>query len=129
MYHSHTLSPIIDMHCHSTNSDGAQTPEEMYAYAKSKNIGVFAITDHDIVTRSPDVSTGWDAKSGQYILHGAEVSVHHRDGDYERSLHIPIYALTLSSQVDDLLSGIRDGKMSKILRQCDHLRHHGCQII
>jgi len=42
---------IIDMHCHTTHSDGAQHPEEMMQIAEDRGIHIFAITDHDAVTR------------------------------------------------------------------------------
>lgn len=51
-------SPRIDMHCHSTNSDGAQSSEGVFREAQEKKIDIFAITDHDTVTRIPGVDTG-----------------------------------------------------------------------
>ena len=38
---------IIDLHSHSIYSDGELTPIELLNMAKKKNIGTFAITDHD----------------------------------------------------------------------------------
>lgn len=37
----------IDLHCHTTVSDGRLTPEELIRRAVEKNIDVLAITDHD----------------------------------------------------------------------------------
>ena len=36
---------MIDLHCHSTCSDGTFTPEELAE--KGRDFAVFAITDHD----------------------------------------------------------------------------------
>ena len=36
---------MIDLHCHSTCSDGTLTPEELAE--KGRDFAVFAITDHD----------------------------------------------------------------------------------
>ena len=38
---------MIDLHTHSTHSDGTKTPSELLKLAKEKNINVLAITDHD----------------------------------------------------------------------------------
>ncbi len=39
----------IDLHVHSTASDGSMTPSELVAYAIQKNLFAFALTDHDTV--------------------------------------------------------------------------------
>ena len=38
---------MIDLHCHSTASDGEYSPKELVALAIEKNISVLALTDHD----------------------------------------------------------------------------------
>lgn len=118
---------IIDMHCHSTNSDGAQSPLEVYEYAKRKWISVFAITDHDKITRHPDFPAGAQ-NNGQLILEWVEVSARYERGDYRKSLHIPVYALSLRWELEDILAGIRRGKAEKVQRQCEQLRANGCMI-
>ena len=39
----------IDLHLHSTASDGTMSPKELADYAKENGITVAAITDHDTV--------------------------------------------------------------------------------
>lgn len=41
---------IIDLHVHSTESDGTLTPEELVHAAKEANLSAFALTDHDTVS-------------------------------------------------------------------------------
>ena len=38
---------IIDLHVHSTKSDGSFTPVELVDYALEKGLSAFALTDHD----------------------------------------------------------------------------------
>ena len=38
---------IIDLHVHSTESDGTLTPEDLVAEAKKAGLAAFALTDHD----------------------------------------------------------------------------------
>ena len=43
---------MIDLHSHSTHSDGTLTPSELLILAKEKGIEYFAITDHDDIEGS-----------------------------------------------------------------------------
>lgn len=43
---------MIDLHIHSTNSDGTKTPSELLNLAKEKNITTLAITDHENIEGS-----------------------------------------------------------------------------
>lgn len=38
---------IVDLHVHSTKSDGSFTPSELVSYAIEKGLSAFALTDHD----------------------------------------------------------------------------------
>ncbi len=40
----------VDLHAHSTASDGSLTPKEVVELAKSNEIGIFSLTDHDTVS-------------------------------------------------------------------------------
>ena len=41
----------LDLHLHSTASDGSDTPSRIVELAKEKGIDVIALTDHDTVGR------------------------------------------------------------------------------
>jgi predicted metal-dependent phosphoesterase TrpH len=77
----------IDLHTHSTASDGTTSPAALMACARDARIDVVAITDHD-------TTGGWaDAvaalPSGLTLIRGAEFSCVHTDGDGRRiSLHL-----------------------------------------
>ena len=43
----------IEMHCHSTRSDGKNAPEEVIMEARRKNLDFLPLTDHDVIS-SPD---------------------------------------------------------------------------
>ena len=40
----------VDLHVHSTRSDGTYTPAELVEYAIKKDLRAFALTDHDTTT-------------------------------------------------------------------------------
>lgn len=41
---------IVDLHVHSTESDGTFTPTEVIAEAKKAGLSAIALTDHDTAT-------------------------------------------------------------------------------
>ncbi len=67
---------MIDLHTHSTASDGTDAPGELVAAAKAAGVGTLAITDHDS-------TQGWDAAAeaatacGVDLVRGIEVSCRH----------------------------------------------------
>ncbi|MBQ3048269.1 MAG: PHP domain-containing protein [Clostridia bacterium] len=65
---------MIDMHCHSTCSDGKFTPIELLKMAEQNKLNYFSITDHDSVASCEQI-LNVDIKkyfSGKFIL-GAEL--------------------------------------------------------
>ncbi|TDB69953.1 PHP domain-containing protein [Micromonospora sp. KC721] len=66
------MTPAIDLHTHSTASDGTLTPAELVRAAADAGLDVVAITDHD-------TTAGWDAAvaalpPGLTLVRGAEIS-------------------------------------------------------
>lgn len=78
----------IDLHLHTTHSDGSLSPTEVLALAKKAGVSTLAITDHDIVDGIPEAIT-IGASLGIEVIPGIEVSS--RLGDAE--LHILGYFL------------------------------------
>jgi predicted metal-dependent phosphoesterase TrpH len=80
----------IDLHTHSTASDGTDAPADLIAAAAAAGLDVVAITDHD-------TTAGWSAAlaarpPGLTVVPGVEVSCVHQDGDGRRtSLHLLAY--------------------------------------
>jgi Predicted metal-dependent phosphoesterases (PHP family) len=80
----------IDLHAHSTVSDGTDTPAQLVAAAVDAGLDVLAITDHDS-------TAGWDAAlaarpDGLTIVPGVEFSCVHQEPDGRRvSLHVLAY--------------------------------------
>ena len=53
----------IDLHVHSTASDGTRPPAEVMARAAAAGVDVVALTDHD-------TTAGWAAAVGSCCLRG-----------------------------------------------------------
>lgn len=76
-----------DLHCHSTCSDGSETPEELVAHAVKIGLKGLAITDHDN-TDAYSMALPHAIKSGLKLLTGVEFSTNHLG----HSVHILGYA-------------------------------------
>jgi predicted metal-dependent phosphoesterase TrpH len=63
----------IDLHLHTTHSDGSLCPAEVLALAKQANVTALAITDHDITTGIPEAMVAGD-ELGIDIIPGVEIS-------------------------------------------------------
>lgn len=65
---------IIDLHIHSTASDGKLTVPEIFREAKARNIGFMAITDHDSISCQIKASET-AKKTGIRYISGVELNV------------------------------------------------------
>lgn len=64
----------IDLHTHSTCSDGMLTPTELLAKAKEQDIELFSLTDHDTLTGIEEAQIAAQAH-GIKLIPGVELSV------------------------------------------------------
>ena len=81
--------PGIDLHAHSTASDGLLTPEELVRRAAETGLRVLALTDHDTtagIERAAAV-----LPDGLTLLPGAEISCYAMVGGRRVSMHILAY--------------------------------------
>ncbi len=78
----------IDLHTHSTFSDGTLSPEELLELADRCNLAALALTDHDTVAGIPDFLNA-AAQREMPILAGIEISAWYG----EESLHILGYGI------------------------------------
>lgn len=67
------MTEIIDMHVHSTCSDGTFTPAELAAYAKEKGLKAMVLSDHDTIDGIDEAMAAGKA-CGIEIIPGIEFS-------------------------------------------------------
>lgn len=81
-----------DLHCHSTFSDGSQTPEEIIRQAKESGLSGLSITDHDTIDAYKTAFL-LAAKYNLDLIPGVEFSAVHRS----HSVHILGYSFSLKN--------------------------------
>lgn len=77
------MSHQIDLHCHSTVSDGLRSPQDLVAYAAEQGIKVLALTDHDNLGGLA-IARKTAALYDMQFVDGVEISVTWK----KRTLHI-----------------------------------------
>ncbi|KAB7623711.1 PHP domain-containing protein [Alkalilimnicola sp. S0819] len=77
------MPPRIDLHCHSTASDGTLAPAELVRRAAGEGVELLALTDHDTMDGVPEAAEQ-ARREGIRLLPAAELSVDFRG----RTLHV-----------------------------------------
>jgi len=89
----HKLKTKIDLHLHTTASDGTLSPIELLKAAKQCQIGIIAITDHDTI-KGFEIARKHAAQYDVTLVSGVEISSKYRNG----TLHILGYGIDTSSE-------------------------------
>jgi len=114
---------IVDLHVHSTFSDGTLSPEALAGHGKEKGLSVMSLTDHDTVA---GVSRFLRACSGRRIrgVAGIELSA-----DYHLPLHILGYRIEAGLvHMEEALAEVRKGREWRNEEMCRNLRGMGLEI-
>ena len=71
----------VDLHVHSTRSDGTLTPTKLVNYAIEKKLSAFALTDHDNIL-SHKIATDYVKEIGANleIIQGVEINTIYNSG-------------------------------------------------
>ncbi|MCJ7855316.1 PHP domain-containing protein [Lachnospiraceae bacterium NSJ-143] len=92
----------IDLHTHSTFSDGTYTPEEIVREAVSKNLSAVALTDHDCVYGLEQFQSA-GKKYGIETINGIELASYYSAPFIEGKVEIHIVGLFIDRQNKELL--------------------------
>lgn len=115
----------LDLHTHSSASDGTLAPREVVAYAARRGIEVIALTDHDSTEGLAEASEAARA-AGITLVPGVELSV---GPDENRDVHILGYFVDAADEtLQAHLSLLRDGRLARATRMVEALRASGYDI-
>ncbi|MBP5654689.1 MAG: PHP domain-containing protein [Clostridiales bacterium] len=107
----------IDLHMHTTVSDGTDTPEEIIAKAKEAGLDLFSVTDHDASAGCIRIIGKLTHQDPAFIT-GAEFSCRDDQGKY----HILGYGFDPeANSMRSLVEEEHDRRMLKLKIRLDHL--------
>ena len=116
---------MIDLHCHSTESDGAVTPAGLVELAVAGGLSAMALTDHDTVS---GIDAFLAAGQGRLLrtVPGVEIAC---QGDGSAIMHlVGLWVDHRNPDLLRLLEGIRVGRQRRNLCLVDRLRRLGCPL-
>jgi 3',5'-nucleoside bisphosphate phosphatase len=115
---------LIDLHTHSTASDGSLSPSELVATAAKKGLVAVALTDHDTLAGLPEAREA-GAALGVEVISGVELSV--ADGD--QGIHIlGLFLPDRPGPLADALTYLRNRRHNRNHLILDKLRQLGIKI-
>ncbi|HZI22770.1 MAG TPA: PHP domain-containing protein, partial [Gemmatimonadales bacterium] len=114
----------VDLHCHSTASDGEYPPAEVARRAHAAGLVAIALTDHDTTSGVPE-ATHAGAAVGVRVVAGCEFSVKAPWGE----LHVLAYFLPPGHErLERFLTGTRAARQRRAEQIVAHLRRLGVAI-
>lgn len=117
------MERLIDLHTHSTCSDGSMSPRELVRYAKAKGLSALALTDHDTADGVGD-ALDEGRRIGLEVIPAIELSA-----KSDTETHILGYFIDPDSRVlREAVGTIRAVRTERIGETCEMLRSLGMDV-
>jgi predicted metal-dependent phosphoesterase TrpH len=114
----------VDLHLHTTASDGSYTPEQVIDLARRSGLAAVAITDHDTtdaVLAARRAGTGTAVE----VCAGVEITAEYRG----KELHLLGYCFSLNDEpLARALAKLRSGRVERFREMVARLRGLGVQV-
>lgn len=115
---------VIDLHTHTTCSDGTDTPRELVNKAIAQGLQVLGVTDHD--TTSGWAEASQTLRGSLQLALGAEISCLTKDGI---SVHmLGLLFDPLHQEMQQVLEETRDGRLPRMRKMIEKMRNQGMDI-
>lgn len=114
----------IDLHTHSSVSDGTDTPTRLVLNAVAAGLDVIALTDHDTFDGIPEAQEA-GRRAGLQVVAGIEISCVH-DG---HSVHLLGYGCdAFNRALGEQLAAVRAGRYRRLQEMVDRLTALGMSV-
>ena len=113
----------VDLHMHSTASDGALAPAVVVAAARDARLGAIALTDHDTMA-GVDEAVEAGTAMGLRVIRGVELSAHHGGSE----IHILALHVSRPAKLESTLSAFRGAREIRARKIVDRLNHLGINV-
>src|SRR5512136_2587139 len=114
----------VDLHLHTTASDGVMTPSEIVNYAKSKGLVAIAITDHDTIEGLEEGLLEGE-RIGLEVIPGIEISAEHSPG----SMHLLGFFIDINHPIlKERLEYLQRARAERNPRMAEKLNKLGINI-
>jgi len=113
---------MIDLHLHSTGSDGSETPSQLIDKALDLKLKAIALTDHDTIA-SLDEFLSYGENKEIIVIPGIEISIQHEPK--RELIDVHIIGLNIDHRATNVISTINDqtaGRLEQKRAICKRLR-------
>jgi predicted metal-dependent phosphoesterase TrpH len=115
---------MIDLHLHTSASDGTLSPAELIARAACAGLTVVSVTDHDTIAALKEAGVAANA-AGLTLVTGIEITAVEEDQD----VHILGYFFDpAGARLTEFLRSQRADRLRRVHAIADRLRALGCEI-
>ena len=115
---------LVDLHTHTTASDGCNAPRSLVQLARDRGLRALAISDHD-TTDALDEATLAGHEFGVEVVVAVEMSTDVADGE----IHILGYFIGYhDQQLQSLLSTLREARLGRARKMVDKLAALGMPL-
>ena len=115
---------MIDLHTHSTVSDGTDAPAEVVRLAHEAGCSALAVTDHDTLDHLPAASAAATTTTIR-LVSGCEISC---ASDVPGSMHLLVYFPDASGPLAERLEVLQRARASRNELIVEALRAHGIDV-
>ena len=115
--------PHVDLHAHSTASDGSKSPAAVVGAAKAAGLSAIALTDHDTMDGVAEAVAA-SATYGIRVVPGVELSAI----DDQREVHLLGLHIQRPSAIEESLQTFRDHRQSRAIQIVAKLNELGVPI-
>ena len=114
----------IDLHVHSTKSDGTYSPSDLVNYALQKGLSAFALTDHDTIDGIEEAVNTAHGKPIEVVA-GMELSTEYQGSDIHiLALDVPYKDVAFKNRLEDF----QDSRTLRNQKMCNLLQTAGIDI-
>ena len=113
----------VDLHAHSTASDGSKSPTAVVAAAKAAGLAAVALTDHDTMDGVAEAVAAADT-FGIRVVPGVELSA----TDDEREVHLLGLHIQRQSAIEESLRAFRERRRARAIQIVAKLSEQGVPI-
>lgn len=121
----------LDLHCHTTRSDGVLSPEALVTAAAAAGVRLLAITDHDTLAGVRELRSSGEVPAGLEVLPGIELNSVLQEPAAGGEGEVHVLGLGVDPDDDALEAALarqRDSRRSRFDRMVARLRELGMSI-
>ena len=115
---------MIDLHTHSTASDGQYSPAELVEKAYNSGVSVLALTDHDTVAGLKEAQDAAD-KFGITFVPGVEINIERPGCEFHL---LGLGLKNISSSLQEVLLSLQDNRGNRNLKMIELMKEAGISV-